>query len=386
MKSVYLDHHATTPCDPRVVEVMLPFFSEDFGNAASSSHGFGRRAASAVERAREQVAALIGAKAREIVFTSGATECDNLALKGVFEAAGTGPHHLVTSLTEHRAVIDTARWLEARGHEVTWLSPQRDGRVAPDDVQDAIRPRTLLVSVMHANNEIGVVSDISAIGRICKEQGVLFHTDAAQSAGLLPIDVEQMGIDLLSVSAHKMYGPKGVGALYVRSRYPKVTLAPQMHGGGHERGTRSGTLPVPLLVGFGEACQLALQERGDSASRIYSLRERLRSKLLGELDGVTVHGSLEHRLPGNLNMSFRGVPADALMASMPDVSVSSGSACSSGTIEPSYVLRALGVEDDHAFESIRFGIGRFNTEEEIDLVAAKVTEIVERLRMCSMAP
>jgi cysteine desulfurase len=377
---IYLDHHATTPCDPRVVEAMLPFFTEHFGNAASGSHGHGRRAAAAVELARKQVAELIGARSREIVFTSGATESNNLALKGVVEATRSGPHHLITSITEHRAVLDTARWLEAQGHDVTWLQPSSDGRLSPAKVEAAIKPQTVLVSVMHANNEIGAVNELAAIGRVCMDAGVLFHTDAAQSASVLPIDVEEMGLDLLSLSGHKMYGPKGIGALYVRSRHPKVSLAPQMHGGGHERGVRSGTLPVPLVVGFGEACCIAEVERDDVASHALNLRQRMLDRLSDELEGMTVHGSIDHRLPGNLNVSFDGVPSDALMADLPGVSVSSGSACSSGTIEPSYVLRAIGVDEDSAFESIRFGIGRFNTVEEIDTAARQVIASVRRLR------
>jgi cysteine desulfurase len=376
--AVYLDHHATTPVDPRVLAAMLPFFGPKFGNAASRSHRFGWEAEKAVEFARKRVAALAGATPREIVFTSGATESNNLAIKGVAEAHRNAGNHIVTMATEHKAVLDPARHLERSGLAVTVLPPCPDGLIDLDRLRAAIRPETLLVSVMYANNEIGVIQPIGEIGAICRDRGVLFHCDAAQAFGKIPIDVNASGIDLMSVSAHKMYGPKGVGALFVRRR--KVQLAAQMDGGGHEAGMRSGTLNVPGIVGFGEACALCAGEMAEESVRLGALRDRLLEQLAGGLEAVTVNGSLEHRLPGNLNVSFAGVNAESLLMSLPEVALSTGSACSSAVAEPSHVLRALGIGEDLAHSSVRFGLGRFNTADEIDFVARRVIESVKRLR------
>jgi cysteine desulfurase len=377
---VYLDYHATTPVDPRVLEAMLPYFAQDFGNAASKSHVFGWKAEEAVEAARAEVAALVGATGKEIVWTSGATESDNLAIKGAAHFYGeTKGKHLVTAKTEHKAVLDSMHALERQGFEVTFLDVEKDGRLDPERLRAALRKDTILVSVMHANNETGVVHPVEEIGRITRAAGVLFHCDAVQSIGKIPFDVERMNVDLASISAHKMYGPKGVGALYVR-RKPRVRLVAQMDGGGHERGFRSGTLNVPGIVGFGKAAALALAERDAEAARVLALREKLRRGLLAGLDLLSVNGSLEHRLPGNLNVSFAYVEGEALMMAIKDVAVSSGSACTSASLEPSYVLRAMGVSDDLAHSSIRFGLGRFTTEEEIDWVTKLVVEKVKKLR------
>ncbi len=376
---IYMDYHATTPVDPRVLEAMLPFFREDFGNAASKSHVFGWRAEEAVEGARAEVAALIGASPKEIVFTSGATESDNLAVKGAAHAQQERGRHLVTCRTEHKAVLDPLKRLEREGFSVTWLPVGADGRVDPEAVRDAIRPDTTLVSLMHANNETGVLHPIDEIGRITRERGVLFHCDAVQSVGKIPFDVEAANVDLASISAHKMYGPKGVGALYVR-RKPRVRLVAEIDGGGHERGHRSGTLNVPGIVGLGKACALARAEMAAEATRVAALRDRLRDGLLGAIERVTVNGSVEHRLPGNLNVSFAYVEGEALMMAVKDVAVSSGSACTSASLEPSYVLRAMGVPDDLAHSSIRFGLGRFTTEEEVDHVVALFAAKVKKLR------
>jgi cysteine desulfurase len=376
---IYLDYHATTPVDPRVLDAMLPTFRDEFGNAASKSHAFGWRAEERVEAARQQVADLIGASAKEIVWTSGATESDNLAIKGVAQFYHGKGKHLVTCRTEHKAVLDSMHALERQGFEVTFLDPDPDGRLDPERLRAALRPDTILVSLMHANNETGVVHDVEAIGRITRERGVLLHCDAVQSAGKIPFDVERANVDLASLSAHKMYGPKGVGALYVR-RKPRVRLVAQMDGGGHERGFRSGTLNVPGIVGFGKAAELARLERDAEAARVLALRERLRGGLLAGLDLVTVNGSLEHRLPGNLNVSFAYVEGEALMMAVKDVAVSSGSACTSASLEPSYVLRAMGVSDDLAHSSIRFGLGRFTTEEEVDYAIRLFVEKVKKLR------
>jgi cysteine desulfurase len=376
---IYLDYHATTPVDPRVLEAMLPYFSEEFGNAASKSHVFGWRAEEAVEGARAQVASLIGASPKEIVWTSGATESDNLALKGAAQFYGEKGRHLVTVKTEHKAVLDSMHALERQGFEVTFLDVEKDGRLDPARLEAALRKDTILVSVMHANNETGVVHPLEEIGRITRKAGVALHCDAVQSAGKIPFDVEAANVDLASLSAHKMYGPKGMGALYVR-RKPRVRLVAQMDGGGHERGFRSGTLNVPGIVGFGKAAELALAERDAEAARLLALRERLRKGITAQLDLVTLNGSLEHRLPGNLNLSFAYVEGEALMMAIKDVAVSSGSACTSASLEPSYVLRAMGVSDDLAHSSIRFGLGRFNTEEEIDYVTRLVVEKVKKLR------
>ncbi len=380
---IYLDNHATTPVDPRVVEALLPYLTERFGNAASRNHRFGWQAEEAVEIAREQVAALIGATAKEIVFTSGATESNNLALKGVVEFYGQKGRHIVTSPLEHKAVLDTAHHLERQGFEVTLVPVGKDGVVTPEAVQAAIRPDTVLVSLMHGNNEIGTLTDLAAIGKICKSRGVLFHTDAVQTAGKVPIDVDAMGVDLLSLSAHKMYGPKGIGALYVRRKQPRVRVAPQIHGGGHERGMRSGTLPVHQIVGLGKAAEIARLEMAAEIPRVRGLRDRLHAQLQARVPEVVVNGSMERRLPGNLNVSFAYVEGESLLMALRDVAVSSGSACTSASLEPSYVLRAIGLEDELAHSSLRFGIGRFNTEEEIDYVVGLVETAVSRLRELS---
>ncbi|MGA8892006.1 MAG: IscS subfamily cysteine desulfurase [Anaeromyxobacteraceae bacterium] len=379
---IYMDCHSTTPVDPRVLEAMLPYFTESYGNAASKSHAFGWRAEEAVEEARAQVARLIGATAREIVWTSGATESDNLALKGVARFHAARGRHLVTTAIEHKAVLDSAAALSREGFEVTVVPVGPDGVVDPEAIRAALRPDTILVSVMHANNEVGTIQPIEEVGRITRERGVLFHTDAVQSLGRIPFDVEATQADLVSLSAHKMYGPKGVGALYVRRR-PRVRLVAQIDGGGHERGYRSGTLNVPGIVGFGKAAELAREEMPAEAPRILALRERLRKAIQDGLERVTVNGSLSRRLPGNLNVSFAHVEGEALMIAMKDVAVSSGSACTSASLEPSYVLRAMGVPDDQAHASLRFGLGRFNTEEEVDHVARLVVERATRLREMS---
>ncbi len=381
---IYLDNNATTPCDPRVVEAMLPYFSEHFGNAASRSHSFGWTAEAAVDFAREQIAALIGASPTEIIFTSGATEADNLAIKGVaWQHRGRGDH-LITVATEHKAVLDSCQRLAREGFRVTVLKPDRKGLVTPTQVADAVEEKTLLVSVMHANNEVGVVQPIADIAAAVKAKNprALVHCDLVQSLAKLPVDVGALGVDLAAITAHKMYGPKGVGALWVRQR-PKVRLASLVDGGGHERGLRSGTLPVPLIVGFGRAAELAQDGLDSEPARISGLCDRLRRGLTDKLDDIYVHGSLDRRVPGNLNVSFGFVDGESLLMSLKDVAVSSGSACTSATQEPSYVLRALGVDDELAQASIRFGVGRFNTAEEIDYVIAHVADAVTRLRALS---
>ena len=390
---IYMDNHATTPLDPRVLEAMMPYLSRVFGNAASRSHGFGWEAEKAVETGRERIARLINARPKEIVFTSGATESDNLAIKGVVEFYKDKGNHVITATTEHKAVLDTCKALERKAiARVTYLPVDQYGRVDPDDVRRAITDKTVLVSVMYANNEIGTISPIAEIGKVTREKGVLFHTDATQGVGKLPVDVEAMNIDLLSMSAHKMYGPKGIGALYVRAKSPRVRLAPIIDGGGHERGFRSGTLNVPGIVGFGAACELCREGMADEAQRIVALRERLRDKLFAQLDDIYLNGHPVHRLPGNLNVSFAYVEGESLLMGLngsthpiavgdtPPIAVSSGSACTSATLEPSYVLKALGVGDELAHTSIRFGLGRFNTQEEVDYVAARVVHEVQRLR------
>jgi len=426
---IYMDNNATTPLDPRVLESMLPYLREDFGNAASRNHAFGWKAEAAVEKARKQVAELIGASDKEIVFTSGATESDNLAIKGVIEFYKEKGDHIITLKTEHKAVLDTCKRLErvrqerldelkllrlgqlaerdvaqdelaqlaikynldedatyqkwaARptgGARVTYLDVEKDGRVSLEKLSAAITDKTVLVSVMLANNEIGTVQPIAEIGKLCRERGVLLHCDAVQGLGKVPFNVDEMKVDLVSITSHKMYGPKGVGALYVR-RKPRVRIAPLMDGGGHERGMRSGTLNVASIVGFGQAAELCRLEMAEESARILRLREKLRTGIMSQLDLVTVNGSLEHRLPGNLNISFAYVEGEALMMAIKDVAVSSGSACTSASLEPSYVLRACGVEEDMAHSSIRFGIGRFNTEEEVDYVVRLMVEKVRRLR------
>jgi cysteine desulfurase len=380
---IYLDNNATTRTDPRVVAEMLPYFTEKFGNAASRNHPFGWEAEAAVEESRERVAAIIGASAKEIIFTSGATESDNLALKGVAAMYKKKGNHIVTQATEHKAVLDTCKRLERDGFQVTYLPVDRFGQVSADQVRDALTDKTILVSIMAANNEIGTVQPIKAIGKLCKEKGVLFHTDAVQSIGKLPIDVEDMGIDLLSLTAHKLYGPKGIGALYVRKKDPRVRLEPQIDGGGHERGMRSGTLPVPMIVGFGAACEIARNEMPEESERTSRLRERLRKGIMEKLPETYLNGHPTERLPGNANISFAYVEGEGLMMGIKDVAVSSGSACTSASLEPSYVLRALGVGDELAHSSIRFGIGRFTTEEEVDFVVQLVVREVNRLREMS---
>lgn len=376
---VYLDYHATTPCDPRVLEAMLPYFLERFGNPASRSHSFGWTADKAVDAARAQVAKLIGAAAREIVFTSGATESDNLALKGVAEALRSKGNHIITLPIEHNAVLDTCRWLQTQGIEVTLLPVAKDGRVDLERLEASITPRTILVSIMAANNEIGVVQEMEGIGRICRRHGVLFHSDATQAAGKIPMDVERWQLDLASLSGHKIYGPKGVGALYVRSN-PKVTLGCQQHGGGHERGMRSGTLNVPGIVGLGKAAEIAAAEMAEESVRLAGLRDRLLDGIRQQVPDVQVNGSLEHRLPNNLHVTLSGVDGETLMMSMNDIAVSSGSACTSAKMAASHVLKALGLSDDEAHRSLRFGLGRWTTAEEIEFAIRRVGEAVNQLR------
>lgn len=380
---IYLDNHATTPMDPQVFEAMKPFFLENFGNAASRSHAFGWVAEKAVETARRQIAALIGANEKEIIFTSGATEADNMALIGVADMYGSKGKHIITTNIEHKAILDSAKVLEARGFEVTYLPVDNYGRVSAEQVRAAIRPDTILISVMFANNEIGSINPIAEIGRVAKEKGIIFHTDAVQGVGILPIDVEKMGIDLLSMTAHKIYGPKGIGALYVRRKNPRVKVAPLIHGGGHERGMRSGTLNVPGIVGFGKACEIALERREKDYQHELRLRDKLKNIIFTELDEVYLNGHPTERLPNNLNVSFAFVEGEGLMMGIKDIAVSSGSACTSASLEPSYVLKAIGVGEDLAHTSIRFGIGRFTTDEEIDFTAKQLLHTVRRLREMS---
>ncbi|MGC6418078.1 MAG: IscS subfamily cysteine desulfurase [Bradymonadia bacterium] len=380
---IYMDNQATTPCDPRVVDAMVPYLAEHFGNASSRNHAFGWTAEEAVELAREQIADLIGASAKEIVFTSGATESDNMALKGAFEFYARKGKHFITAPTEHKAIIDTARWLERQGAEVTWLEVGDDGFIDPAKLKAAIRPDTVLVSLMHGNNEIGTINPIAEYGAICKEAGVLFHTDAAQTVGKVPIDVDAMGIDMLSMSGHKMYGPKGIGALYVRRKKPRVRIAPLVHGGGHERGMRSGTLPVHQIVGLGKAAELCRLELESDLEKTTALRNRLLDKISAGVPEILINGNQENYLPGNLNISFTFVEGESLLMALRDVAVSSGSACTSASLEPSYVLRSIGLDDENAHSSIRFGVGRFNTEEEVDYVAELVVRSVAKLREMS---
>jgi cysteine desulfurase len=392
---VYMDYHATTPVDPRVLEAMVPYFTQTFGNAASRNHVFGWEAEAAVDEARHQIARAMNAQDKEIVFTSGATESDNLAILGVARLYRDKGRHIVTGATEHHAVLDACRELEREGFEVTWLAPDRTGRIAPEQVRAAIGERTILVSLMLANNEIGTILPLAEIGAVCREKRVLFHTDAVQGFGKIPFDVEAMRVDLASVTAHKIYGPKGVGALYVRGRSPRVRLAPLFHGGGHERGLRSGTLNVPGIVGFGKAAEIASAEREEEARRLRLLRRRLDEGIRSRVEEVFLNGapppeidergdlrtgSEERRLPGNLNLSFGGVEGEALLMSLKDLAVSSGSACTSASIEPSHVLKALGVADDLAHASIRFGLGRFSTREEVDFAVASVEKAVHSLK------
>lgn len=402
---IYLDHNATTPMDPRVLQAMLPYFTEIFGNAASRNHAFGWAAETAVEKARVQVARLIGAsvlvkkepdgstahwpdgsvreEAPEIIWTSGATEGNNLAIKGVAEMYKEKGKHIITQVTEHKAVIDPCKRLQRDGYDVTWLQPDTTGRISPQQVAEAIRPDTILVSIMYANNEIGTIQPIREIGKICKEKGVLFHTDATQAVGKIPVDVEADGIDLLSFTAHKLYGPKGCGALYVRRKNPRVRLTPLLDGGGHERGFRSGTLNVSGCVGTGVACEIAMKEMPEESARLKRLRDKLHKGITDQIDYVTLNGHPEYRLPHVVNLSFAYVEGESMLLDINDVAVSSGSACTSASLEPSYVLKALGVTEDLAHSSIRFGLGRFTTEEEIDYVIAKLTKAIKRLREMS---
>jgi cysteine desulfurase len=378
---IYMDNHASTPVDPRVVDAMLPYFSVKFGNAASRSHVFGWTAEEAVGRARASLARFLGASnPKEIIFTSGATESDNLALKGVAEFYREKGNHIITSVIEHKAVLDTCKRLEKQGYEVTYLKVDSEGLVDPDDVARAITDKTILVSIMLVNNEVGTVQPLAEIGKITRAKGVLLHTDAVQGVGKVPFDVEKMNVDLASVTSHKLYGPKGIGCLYVRRSRPRVRLTAQMDGGGHELGARSGTLNVPGIVGFARAAEILMDEGEAESARILELRERLRGRFVKELDAVKLNGSLARRVPGNLNISFNFVEGEAMMMAIKEVAVSSGSACTSASLEPSYVLHAMGIGDDLAHSSIRFGIGRFNTEEEVDYVADLVIRKVNKLR------
>ncbi len=383
MKPIYFDNHATTQLDPRVLQAMLPYFTDMFGNSASRNHAYGWEAEEAVEKSRGQIASLIGANSKEIVFTSGATESNNLAIKGVAEMYAEKGNHIITAATEHKAVLDTCKHLEKKGCRVTYLPVMGDGRIDMEMLQSAITDKTILISIMYANNEIGVLQPIAEIGKLAKERGVLFHTDAVQAVGKVPVNVISDNIDLMSITAHKMYGPKGVGALYVRRKGPRVQLTAQLDGGGHERGMRSGTLNVPGIVGLGEACAIAKAEMAEESKKLSGMRDRLRAKFEAALDEVFINGSMEHRLPHNLNMSFAYVEGESLLMGINDIAVSSGSACTSATLEPSYVLKALGLGDDMAHTSIRFGLGRFNTDAEVDYVADKLISVVKKLRELS---
>lgn len=377
---VYLDNNATTPVDPRVLEAMLPYFTQYFGNAASKTHSYGWQAEEAVKQAREQVAALIGAEANEIIFTSGATESDNLAIKGVFEAYATKGNHIITVATEHKAVLDTCKHIEKLGGEVTYLPVNPNGIVNLAQLEAAIKPTTILIAVMYANNEVGVMQPVTAIGGIAKKHNVVFFSDAAQAVGKVPVNVHQDAIDILALSGHKIYGPKGVGALYVRRKNPRVRLAAQQDGGGHEKGMRSGTLNVPAIVALGKACEICKREMPEEAARAKSLRDKLETALLA-IDGTSINGDRQHRLPNTFNISFKGAEAEQLMTMLrSDIAVSSGSACTSASIEPSYVLKALGLPDELAYSSLRFGIGRFTTDNEIDYAIAKITSAVKIMR------
>ena len=380
---IYMDNHATTPMDPRVLEAMMPYFGAKFGNAASRNHAFGWEAEQAVEAAREQIAKLIGATAKEIIFTSGATESNNLAIKGIAEMYKERGNHIITQATEHKAVLDTCKKLEKQGYRVTYLPPQADGLISMDELKAAIDDKTILVTIMYANNEIGVIQPIAEIGKLCHEKGILFHTDAVQAVGKVPVNVQTDNIDVLSLSGHKIYGPKGVGALYVRRRNPRVQISEQINGGGHERGMRSGTLNVPGIVGLGKACEICMEEMATESKRESELRDYLKNKLEAALDYVQVNGNMDHHLPGNLNMSFVYVEGESLLMGINDIAVSSGSACTSATLEPSYVLKALGLGDEVAHSSIRFGLGRFNTKAEVDYVSDKVIDVVLKLRELS---
>jgi cysteine desulfurase len=384
---IYMDNHATTPLDPRVLEAMMPYLTGIFGNAASRNHSFGWEAEQGVEKAREQIARLIGSTAKEIIFTSGATEATNLAIKGAAEMYRERGNHIITQVTEHKATLDTCKRLEKSGYRVTYLPVLADGLIDIEDLERAIvtegPDKTILVSIMYANNEIGVIQPVQAIGKLCHEKGILFHCDAVQAVGKIPVNVLTDNIDLMSISGHKIYGPKGVGALYVRRRNPRVQISEQINGGGHERGMRSGTLNVPGIVGLGAACEIAQNEMAEEAVREAELRDYLKNKLETALDYTQVNGNMEHHLPGNLNMSFIYVEGESLLMGINDIAVSSGSACTSATLEPSYVLKALGLGDDVAHSSIRFGLGRFNNKAEVDYVADKIIEVVVKLRELS---
>jgi cysteine desulfurase len=384
---IYMDNHATTPLDPRVLEAMMPYLTGIFGNAASRNHSFGWEAEQGVEKAREQIARLIGATAKEIIFTSGATEATNLAIKGAAEMYRERGNHIITQVTEHKATLDTCKRLEKSGYRVTYLPVLADGLIDIEDLERAIvtegPDKTILVSIMYANNEIGVIQPVQAIGKLCHEKGILFHCDAVQAVGKIPVNVLTDNIDLMSISGHKIYGPKGVGALYVRRRNPRVQISEQINGGGHERGMRSGTLNVPGIVGLGKACEICADEMATEAKREQELRDYLKAKLENALDYTQVNGNMEHHLPGNLNMSFIYVEGESLLMGINDIAVSSGSACTSATLEPSYVLKALGLGDDVAHSSIRFGLGRFNNKAEVDYVADKIIEVVQKLRELS---
>jgi cysteine desulfurase len=380
---IYMDNHATTPLDPRVLEAMMPYLTGIFGNAASRNHSFGWEAEQGVEKAREQIAKLIGCTAKEIIFTSGATESTNLALKGVAEMYRERGNHIITQMTEHKATLDTCKRLEKSGFRVTYLPVQADGLIDIEDLKRAMDDQTIIVSIMYANNEIGVIQPIREIGKLCHEKNVIFHSDAVQAVGKIPVNVIADNIDLLSLSGHKIYGPKGVGALYVRRRNPRVQLSEQINGGGHERGMRSGTLNVPGIVGLGMACEICMNEMEAEGKRQVELRDYLRKKLETALDYTVVNGDMEHHLPGNLNMSFVYVEGESLLMGINDIAVSSGSACTSATLEPSFVLKALGLGDDVAHSSIRFGLGRFNTKAEVDYVSDKLIAVVQHLRELS---
>jgi cysteine desulfurase len=376
---IYLDHNATTPMDPRVLEKMTPYFTEHFGNASSRNHAYGWAAEDAVDKARHQVASLIGGTAKEIIWTSGATESNNLAIKGVAEMYAEKGKHLISAIHEHKAVLDPIKRLQRQGYDVTWLEPGKDGIITADQVRDAIRDDTILVTIMWANNELGTINQVPEIGKVCKDKGVVFHTDATQWVGKMPTNVEEAGIDLLSATGHKMYGPKGCGFLYVRRRRPRVRVAPSIDGGGHERGMRSGTLNVPGIVGVGAAAELCEHEMSDDAIRLGTLRKKLEDGITAKLDMAVINGHPTQRLPHTTNISFPYVEGESLMMAIKEIAVSSGSACTSASLEPSYVLKALGLGDELAHSSIRFGLGRITTEEEIDYVIEKVVHNVQKL-------
>ncbi len=380
---VYLDYHATTPMDKRVLNEMLPYFTEHFGNAASRSHAFGWEAEEAVEKARGQVASLIGASEKEIIFLSGATEADNLALVGVAEMYKDKGNHIITTAIEHKAILDTSKYLESKGYQVTFLPVDKFGLISIDDLKNAITDKTILISIMWANNEIGTLQDLKTIGKIAKERGIIFHTDAVQGIGKIPFNVNEMGVDLVSITAHKMYGPKGVGALYVRRKNPRVRLAEQIHGGGHERGMRSGTLNVPAIVGFGKAAEIAQQEMETESKRILRMRDRMHKAITDAIPEVYLNGHPTERLPGNLNLSFAYIEGESMIMALKDLAVSSGSACTSASLEPSYVLKAIGVGEELAHTSIRFGLGRYTTDAEVDFAISRVVENAQRLRELS---